>query len=84
MAFSLQNTTVTAGTYDFDEVLVIGGFENDEYSWSAESGSLVITKYDDGVIEGTFSFEGDNDLGLLDPTAPDISVTEGSFSAKVL
>lgn len=84
MAFSLNNITVAEGTYEFDGVTVIASFENSEYSWSAESGSIIITKYADGVIEGTFSFEGDNNVGILDPSAPDISVTEGAFSANVL
>ena len=83
MAFSLNNLTVTVGTYDFNGGTCIGSFENATDSWSAESGSIEITKFEDGVIEGTFDFIGDKYTGGLDPTAPDIVVTEGSFSAKV-
>lgn len=80
MAFNFNNNDISVGTFDFDGVNYVGSFDLGSDGWSAESGSITITKYEDGRVEGTFNFIGENNLGLLDPTAPDINVTEGSFA----
>ena len=65
------------GTFTINGSDYIASFDDDLDIRSASSGTITITKYEDGIIEGSFNFHAEGEFNMNK-----VEITEGKFLVK--